>query len=83
MMKVWLTKYALTQGITVAEVRNCSKNMVYEENAWGGNYYHWGDWHMDERAALARAEAMRIAKLESLRKSIAKLQALRFSCRES
>ena len=43
---------------------------------------HGKDWHRTPESALARAEEMRKAKIASLKKSIAKLEAMTFSVEE-
>lgn len=84
-MKVWITKYALTQGIIEAET-NC--------NGWAEEIYaFWRkdnknysgffcksnfDFFSDKKSAIARAEAMRQKKIESLKKQINKLEAMKF-----
>ena len=79
-MKAWITKYALTSGIheVVAEQSKESPGMI----SWGGwNGYAHGegrDWHRTREGAMVRAEVMRKKKIESLKKSIKKLEALRF-----
>ena len=42
------------------------------------NTAHGKDWHRTPEQALARAEEMRLAKIESLKKSIKKLEGLKF-----
>ena len=75
---VWITKYALTTGISEADATQCADNAV----AWHRNgYMYWynkPDWHLTKEEALARAEQMRVARIASLKKSIAKLEALKF-----
>jgi hypothetical protein len=76
--KVWLSKGALTHG-----VREC-----VVAGAFGGriraNIYYWNpltagkDVHATRAEAVAAAEEMRKRRIESLRKQIAKLEALTF-----
>lgn len=76
----WVTKYALTDGILKMQVEDCfdtSPNMVQKINgpqAW----FHGKDWHRTYEAAIARAEEMRTAKLESIEKQRARISALEF-----
>ncbi len=80
-MKAYSTKYALTTGIDEVDLE------IVEE-VWGftesyetcfRNWYKKGrDWHETRESALARAEEMRKEKIASLRKQIAKLEAMRF-----
>ena len=83
-MKVWITKYALTLGIQRMEVEECdsSPSMVAtKKGGWNRQYFHGEgrEWHRTEDSAIARAEKMRLAKIESLRKSIKKLESLSFA----
>ncbi len=81
-MKVYITKYALTSGILVRELIEQKENYVrvQEDNGLNGwNMYHGRDWHLDEQSAKDRAEEMRVAKIASLRKSIAKLEKVTFA----
>jgi hypothetical protein len=87
-MKVFVTKYALTQGILEVEVEGEPKDgsgMVVSvpppDARWGMKDYFHGegkDWHRDYLAARQRAENMRVAKIASLKKSIAKFEKLNF-----
>ena len=81
----WVTKYALTTGVEElsaevpkSEYSNPDGKMIKVMNTKYSIYYHGKDWHRTPEAALARAEEMRIAKLASLRKKIAKLEAMKF-----
>ncbi len=77
-MKVWITKYALTQG-----VREASGSIYYRSsNYLKADGFPWlitkPDWHATKKEAIARAEEMRQKKILSLKKQIAKLEKLRF-----
>lgn len=79
-MKVWITKYAISKGIYEADADvEMDKGMctVRLEGFWP-QYFHGNDWHTDKQAAVARAEEMRIKKLQSLNKQMKKLSALKF-----
>ncbi len=74
----WVTKYALNSGIRLLSgvVRHeISSEMFVSE----GNHFAWHgkDWHRTPEAALARAEEMRLSKIESLKKSIKKMEGLK------
>lgn len=83
-IRVWITKYALTEGIQLvdAEWSPAFPSMVSyggeglcRQNAHGeGN-----DWHRTPKAAVRRAEEMRRKKIASLRKQIVKLEAMTFA----
>jgi len=79
-IKAWITKYALTEGIQLVNGEVChgisSTMLTYGQYGTA----HGIDWHRTPEAALARAEEMRIAKIKSLRKSIAKMESLVFKC---
>jgi hypothetical protein len=85
-MKVWITKYALTQGVYELEVeRTHSPTMVASIRGHSDCYtqcFHGKDWHETEAAALSEAETMRIAQIASLKKRIAKLEKLQFAASE-
>lgn len=83
----WVTKCALTNGI-----QKVSGTIRHETNSdilsYIGSRYDWReyvhgkDWHRTPEAALARAEEMRKNKIASLKKSIAKLEAMTFRVEE-
>ena len=77
-MKVWITKYALTQGVYRCDVETFddSPRMVKDAVSM---YYHGNDWHETSDEAVAKAEKMRAAKIASLEKQIAKLRRLDFA----
>lgn len=83
-IKAWVTTYALTQGILVVEGEVCHEiNSAMLSYRSSGYEYpmnaHGKDWHRTPEAALARAEEMRTAKIASLKKSITRLEALKFT----
>ena len=85
-MKVWITKYALTQGIFTINAEVCQSDHTgemisdTEHRDFGGNYYHGEgrEWHRDKFSAVKKAEEMRTKKISSLLKSIKKFQGLNF-----
>lgn len=83
----WVTKYALTTGIQKVSGTVChetsSTMLRYSDPANGfKEFVHGNDWHRTPKAALARAEEMRKAKIASLKKSLAKLESMIFSVEE-
>jgi len=79
-MKVWITKYALTQGIFEVEAERCvnvDDNMI---NAGKFGLFHGAgkEWHVNKEDAIKRAEEMRQNKIVNIQKQINKLQNLRF-----
>jgi hypothetical protein len=83
-LHIWVTQYALTQGIFECEAMTCltsdpTGKMVKKV---GGTYmeiFHKPHWHETREAAVARAEEMRKNKISSLKKSITKMEALKFT----
>lgn len=75
----WVTKYALTTGIerVEGEVNHGISSSMFSYGPMSGA--HGNDWHRTPEAALARAEEMRTAKIASLKKSVAKIEKLKFS----
>ncbi len=80
-MKVWITKYALTQGIKENEANVCSDvsdEMIVVKGIGLYGYFHKPYWHTDKQEAIKHAESMRLKKIDSLKKQIAKLEKLKF-----
>jgi hypothetical protein len=76
-MNVFITKYALSQGIIESEARLTSiANMI---DAGKRGYFHKGEWFTTREEAEANAEHRRAKKIASLKKQIAKLEALSFT----
>lgn len=85
MAKVFITKYALTEGIKEIET-DIRKNEVgnYEYVFYGNHYFFYigKDAFTDKSEALKKAEEMKIRKIASLRKQIEKLEKLSFKVEE-
>lgn len=79
-MKVFVTKYALTQGIEEEEARDVKDGMVQLTRHKFPVYMHGEgkQWHRTRESAIATAEKMRLKKIELLKKQIQKLEALTF-----
>jgi hypothetical protein len=83
-MKVFVTKFALTQGILEVEVEGepTIGDMVVSVPKPGEYKDHFHgegkDWHRTLDDARQRAEFMRVNKVASLRKSLAKFERLKF-----
>lgn len=72
-MKVWITKYALTEGIRELDVVEDGNGMVHA----GINppfYFHEGDFYPTKDEAIAAANIMREKKIANLLKQIEKLK---------
>jgi hypothetical protein len=82
-MKIWLSKYALTQGIIEVEAEYCGEktNMIRViDDGYKGCYQGEGiNWHRTKEDALKRAEEMKIRKINFHRKQIEKLEGLDFN----
>jgi hypothetical protein len=72
----WVTKYALTVGVKKVKGEVChggnSEMLSYDRYS----HAHGKDWHRTSEAARIDAERRRTAKIASLKKQIAKLEAL-------
>lgn len=80
----YITKYALSNGkILKIEARLCSNvdNTMIAYRTDGSRYdqyAHGSDWHHALPAAIAKANEMRVKKIASLKKQIAKLEKMEF-----
>ena len=80
-MKVYVTKYALTQGIEEVSVTPCfdiDPNMVHDDRPGYMQCFHKGEWHRTLEEAVAKASAMRLKRIASLLRQVDKLTALKF-----
>jgi hypothetical protein len=78
-MEIYVTRYALTEGIqkkkacrVVGEIVLCSDPGHLDA------YFHRPDWHETLAEAKAHAEKMRVKKIASLEKQLERLKALNF-----
>ena len=74
-MMIWITKYALTQGIWQVEAKDVEEGMCMCLIDGYATYFHGKDWHMTKEAAIERATEMWTAKIQSRRTQLAKLEA--------
>ena len=73
------TKHALTEGIKRVQMTVLDETAIHGSGRNIEVLYGEGvEWHRTLRSAVRRAEEMRVAKIASLRKSIARLEELRF-----
>ena len=87
-MKVWITKYALTDGISEGEViaeHKIRENPIETKikylckNSVGDQFYlDSDDFCYTYECAIKKAEEMRQKKIESLKKQIQNLEGIRF-----
>ena len=76
-MRVYVTKYALTEGILTMEAEPCHVVTMIEVKPKGNGfsqYFHNREWHTDLEAAKARAEEMRQNKIKSVKKQLKRLE---------
>jgi hypothetical protein len=81
-MKVWITKYALNQGVFEREVEVCldvSDKLVRTTDGTYVDRYHKPHWHTTREAAVAQAEKMLARKIASAEKALAKLKNMKFA----
>ena len=79
-IKVFITKYALTDGIIEKDAELCDDNKMIKVSGKGyfTTYFHGEDWHRTRESAVKRAEIMRDRAIKSAEKKIAKLKNLQF-----
>jgi len=74
--KVWITKYALTQGMMTAVNAQLNKNMI--SITQGGIprfvYFHKPYWHLTEEEARAQVRHMVTSKLKSIERQRVKME---------
>ena len=70
-MKVFITKYALTQGIYEANVEKTSPPNMFKT---GSPLFHAGEWYESIDEAMAHAENMRERRIKSLERSFEKMR---------
>jgi hypothetical protein len=79
-MKVWITKYALTQGILEREADPLNPeypNMIRVKNGISFAHYHGKDWHPTLEEARCRVRLMLAKKRASLEHQLSQLDRLR------
>lgn len=83
-MKVYITKYALTQGIIEIDIEKIRNFSIIEDkdmlcfNDGHPVYFHKGEWCRSKEEAIQDAEKKREKKVASLRKQLEKLENLKF-----
>ncbi len=84
-MKVWITKYALTNGLEEIDSEKMSSFSIdgtyLSFCRTGGSIpevYPKNNWHYDKKYAVAKAEEMRKKKIASLKNQIEKLEKMKF-----
>ena len=79
-IKVWISKYALSEGVFELCAETTSVEGMISDPINRCRMFHdeGKDWHRTREGAIAKAEQMRLAKIASLKKQIAKLEKLKF-----
>ena len=79
-MKVWITKYALTDGIIEvdSEQDRLTYGLVVTEGAFKNEWFNRRDCFTSRTSAIKKAEEMRQKKIASLKNQIEKLEKMRF-----
>ena len=79
-MRVYITKYALTQGITIHDAETFSDNskMVRLAQTEFPTYYQKPDWHFTRQEAINRANVMREKAIARCKSQIKRLSVLIF-----
>lgn len=83
-MKVWITKYALTQGIQEDDARESDNDIIRVDQTIVNccyqfpHYFHKGEWFKTKEEAIQKAEEMRLKKIKSLEKQLKKLTSMEF-----
>lgn len=80
-MKVFVTKYALTQGIIEREADYCSYlsiGIIKARGPYTFEYYHKPFWYETMEEAIAHAETIRDKKLKSIEKQMKRIKSIKF-----
>ena len=79
-MKVWITKYALTDGIIEADAELCGLDIISAswDNGARCNNFKGEEWWSTKKNAIEKAEEMRQKKIASLKAQIEKLEEMSF-----
>lgn len=77
-MKIWITTYALTEGIKEYDAVPILSGDTMQYDSHRCVHGEGKHWHRTREAARDRAEWMRVVKIQSLLKHVDKLEALRF-----
>lgn len=75
-MKIWITKWALTQGIIEAEATD--EGDGYAKVKGDYSLYRRDEWYRSKEDAIKHSEVLRDKKIKSLEKQILKIKNLKF-----
>lgn len=79
-MKVYITKYALTQGIYEIEAKETREPDMIKNVENSLELYHGKgkEWHLSKEDAIKKAEEMKQKKIKSLKTQIEKFEKMTF-----
>lgn len=78
-MKIYVTKYALTQGIVEHEAEESNGMAVVKATRLSyAQYFHNKEWHTTKEAAIEKAQEMQLKKILSLQKQIKAISEMEF-----
>ncbi len=77
-MKVFVSKYALTSGIEEVFTEGDGRRVARRIGSTQCFFGEGNEWHYTKAAAIAKAEEMRLKKIVSLEKQLAKMRTLKF-----
>lgn len=77
---IWVTKYALTSGVFSVQAETRDDTYYYSRPGADSisQQFCLGEWHLSLDEANAKAEKLRIKKIEALKKKITALEKLTF-----
>lgn len=80
MIRVWVTKHALSTGIFEEDVEDRGGGLVRAPMREATTYYYGEgkEWHRTWEEAVTRAEEMRLARIAKLERQLKQLNELRF-----
>lgn len=76
-MMVFITKYALTQGILEKDVTLLDSGVVATPGTHA-NYFHKGEWYKERVEAIKDARLRKDRKISSIKKQIKRIEDLTF-----
>lgn len=72
-MKVYITKFALSEGVLIDDVEQCDDNkLIVASKSYftPRRYYRKPDWHKTKESAITRVDNMIEKRMKTLNKSI-------------
>ena len=78
MAKGFITKHALAKGVQRVDLLVINARFCEVHSSCGVIIYRGDEWHLDAKAAIAKARKMRVAKMASLQRQLVKLRRMKF-----